>query len=265
MRISHSFITFICLLMLFASCSKFRKLQKSTDVDEKFAGAVEYYEKKEYFKAALLLEEIIPLLKGTEQAEIAQFYYAYCHYYQKQLTLAAYYFKSFYETFPRSKYAEEANYMYCITLSDDSPKYNLDQTNTYSALDAIQNFIMQYPETPNRDKCNNLMDQLNHKLEVKAFENAKLYYNMDSYKAALTAFNNFRKDYPESELAEEAMYLKIVTQFNYARNSVHTKQRDRYNEVIGYYTAFIDKYPQSKFSRQAESLYANAQAFLGPQ
>lgn len=256
------FLLVLAGIWLFSACGNFRKLQKSTDVEAKFKGAVQYYEKKDYYKAGILLEEIIPLLKGTDQAEIASFYYAYCHYHQKQLTLSAYYFKSFYETFPRSQYAEEANYMYCITLYDDSPKYNLDQTNTYNALEAIQAFILQYPETPNRDFCNGLMDKLNKKLEVKAFENAKVYVYKDDWKAALVALENFKKDFPESEYTQEASYLKIVTQYTYAKNSIAARQKERYNNVIEFYLSFVDKYPNSKFLRQAESYYNNAQAIL---
>ena len=256
------FLLIVATLFIMGGCGNFRKLQKSTDVEAKFAGAVQYYEKKDYYKAGILLEEIIPLLKGTDQAEIASFYYAYTHYHQKQLMLAAYYFKSFYETFPRSQYAEEANYMYCITLYEDSPKYNLDQTNTYTALEAIQAFILQYPETPNRDKCNELMDKLNWKLEIKAFQNAKLYHFKEDYKSALVALENFRKEYPESDFCPEAAYLKIVTQFTYAKNSVPAKQKERYSAVIDLYLSFVDKYPNSKFVRQAENYYNNTQAIL---
>ncbi|MES2388389.1 MAG: outer membrane protein assembly factor BamD [Bacteroidota bacterium] len=260
MRQYRFLAAFLLLLLVATGCSEFRRLQKSTDVEEKFAGAVKYYELKDYYKAAILLEEIIPLLKGTDQAEIAQFYYAYCHYHQKQLTLAAYYFKSFYETFPRSKYAEEASYMYCISLFEDSPKYNLDQTNTYSALEAISNFLMLYPESPNKEKCHQLIDELNRKLEVKAFMNARLYYDKDDYKAALVVLENFRKEYPTSDMAEEATFLKVATQYNYAKNSVLHKQRERYAAVADYYQAFIDRYPKSKFSRQAENIYSSAMA-----
>jgi hypothetical protein len=79
-------------LVLFASCSKFSKLQKSDDLELKKQGAYNYYDKKDYFRASQLLEELVPLLKGTQDAEKAEFLYAMCQYEVRLLESAAFYF-----------------------------------------------------------------------------------------------------------------------------------------------------------------------------
>jgi outer membrane protein assembly factor BamD len=51
-------------------------------LQEKYAGAVNYYKKKDYYRAGILFEELIPLMRGQAESELTQFYYAYCQFYQ---------------------------------------------------------------------------------------------------------------------------------------------------------------------------------------
>jgi outer membrane protein assembly factor BamD len=254
---------FLLLSLFFFSCSKFQKIQKSASVDEKYQAAIKYYEKKDYDKASLLFEEIIPIIKGTKESELAQFYIAYCHYYQGDYILSSHYFKKFYETFSRSEFAEESMYMYAYSLYEDSPAYNLDQTNTYTAIESMQNFINTYPESKFKDKCNEIIGQLRAKLERKAYENAELYSKTENYKAAVIAFNNFQRNYPDSDYNERVAYLKLVNAFNLAKSSTEDKKKERYEDTIEYYENFIDKYSSSRYLRQAENIYDSCVEVVG--
>ena len=93
------------------SCSEFRQIQKSVDWKVKYNGAMKYYEEGDYYRAITLFEEVLPLTRGKIEGEKAQFYYAYAHYKDKQYTLSAHYFKSFYTTYSRSDLAPEAEFM----------------------------------------------------------------------------------------------------------------------------------------------------------
>jgi len=87
MRLSAYIV--LVLLLVTASCSKFRKIQKSGDWELKYEAAMNYYQEEEYYKASVLFEEIIPIIRGSEKAEKAQFYFAYSYYHQKQYILAS--------------------------------------------------------------------------------------------------------------------------------------------------------------------------------
>jgi outer membrane protein assembly factor BamD len=76
------------------------------------------------------------------------------------------------------------------------------------------------------------------------------------YKSALTAFENFRKDFPDSKFNEEVSFLKIETQFDFAEKSLYRKQKERYSSVKVFYESFIDTYPSSEFLEIAEKYYA---------
>ncbi len=251
---------FVLLLLLVTavSCSKFRKIQKSTDWKVKYAAALDYYEAKDYFRSNALLEDIIPIIRGTEEAEKANFIYAYTYFYQDQFILSAHYFKLFTDIYGRSEYVEEAAYMNAYSLYKQSPQSSLDQTSTYEALAALQNFLNKYPNSKYAKDGDALIDELQRKLESKAYENAKLYHNLQRYKAALIAIKNFQYDYPDSKYREELTFLGVETAYQLAEVSIATVQEERYQKVLELYETFIDRYPNSKFVKQAEDYYADS-------
>ncbi|QHV94665.1 outer membrane protein assembly factor BamD [Spirosoma endbachense] len=254
----------ILVVFFLGSCSPFSKLQKNGSDDEKYKAAVQYYKKEDWYRAGLLFEELIPVLKGSTESEMAQFYHSYTQFHQQQYLLSATLFKKFYETFARSEYAQEAMYMYAYSLYKDTPQFNLDQSNTLTATSALQDFINTYPDSKYRDECTKIILELRGKLERKAYEKAKLYYktsgfNIASYKSSVIAINNFQREFPDSEFNEELAFLKVDAEYSLANNSLETKQKERYQEAIGYYQAFLDKYPNSKFIKQAERMYESSQ------
>ncbi|MVM32659.1 outer membrane protein assembly factor BamD [Spirosoma sp. HMF4905] len=254
----------IGVVFLLGSCSPFSKLQKSGNDDAKYKGALAYYKKGDWYRAGLLFEELIPVLKGSNESELAQFYYAYTQYQQAQYLLSATLFKKFYETFARSDYAQEAMYMYAYSLYRDTPSFNLDQSNTLTATSALQDFINAYPDSKYRDDATKQILDLRGKLERKAYEKAKLYYktsgfNIASYKSSVIAINNFQREFPDSQYNEELAFLKVDAEFSLAQNSLENKQKERYQEAISYHQAFIDKFPNSKFLKQSEKMYETSQ------
>lgn len=254
----------VLVVFFLGSCSPFSKLQKSGTDDEKYKAAVQYYKKEDWYRAGLLFEELIPVLKGSTESELAHFYHAYTQFHQQQYLLSATLFKKFYETFARSEYAQEAMYMYAYSLYKDTPQFNLDQSNTLTAASALQDFINTYPDSKYRDECTKIILELRGKLERKAYEKAKLYYktsgfNIASYKSSVIAINNFQRDFPDSEYNEELAFMKVDAEYSLANNSLETKQKERYQEAINYYQTFIDKYPNSKYLKQAERMYESSQ------
>ncbi|OWP63417.1 outer membrane protein assembly factor BamD [Hymenobacter amundsenii] len=253
-----AFFVLLLTTLLFSACSGYQKLLKSTDVNKKYEAAIRYYEEGDFFKAGTLLEELIPLLKGRPEAEKAQFYFANTNYRQRNYTLGAYYFKNFHDTYPNSQYAEEAYFMQAKSLFKDSPSFQLDQTNTYTALEVIQEFLRRYPESKFRVETESMSQELQKKLENKAFLAAKLYYDLRYYQSAVTAFTGFQQGYPASAYGEQAAFLKLSAQYDMAKESVPEKQQERYLEALAFYQTFIDNFPQSKDLKSAERMYDSA-------
>lgn len=245
----------LILPLIFISCSRFQRLQKSTDNEAKYNAAVKYYEKKDYYHALQLFEELVSVYRGTTKAEMSYYYYAYCTYYVDDYISAAYHFSTFTQSYPNSQYAEEMQYMFAYCYYIDSPVATLDQTSTLMAIEKFQLFINKYPSSSRVAEANQRIDELRLKLETKQFMNAKQYYRTENYKAAVTAFELLKKDYPSGTFDEEASFLIFKSEYEYARQSVEAKKGERYREAREYYLEFIDKFPQSRYLREAEKLY----------
>jgi len=95
------FIGLALVVVFLASCSEYQKLLKSSDFELKYKRAKEYYEKKDYYKASALFEELINIYKGTARGEEVYYYYTYCQYSLQEYIMAAYHFKFFAKNFPK--------------------------------------------------------------------------------------------------------------------------------------------------------------------
>lgn len=260
-KIKHLLIlSFTILILSITGCkSRFEKLRLSNDVAKKYAEGIRLYNKKDYSKALVLFEGLAQKYRGTAEAEDLNYYYAFTLYRLKDYTTARYKFKEFADTYPASKNAEECRYMgaYCFYL--DSPNSSLDQANTYKAIDALQLFINFYPKSDRAIQAAQYIANLRGKLETKAFDNAKLYYDLGGYdlsyyRSAVVALKNAQIEFPDIKYAEEMDLLILKSQYMYAKNSYPIRQEDRYNDAITYYNEFVDAHPKSKFAKEAELL-----------
>jgi outer membrane protein assembly factor BamD len=196
------------------------------------------------------------MMKATDKAQMLYYRHAYCYYYEKEYTLASYYFKRFSNNFPNTKEAEECFFMsaYCNFLN--SPEYQLDQTTTREALKDLQLFANTYPTSPRVSECNDLIDQIRIKLEHKDYKIAKMYYRMEDYDSAITCFNNILKDYTDSPHLEEIHFMILKSYYKYAKASIEQKKKERYQKAIVAFNDFVFLYPSSPYLKEAKDLKA---------
>ncbi|HNR48289.1 MAG TPA: outer membrane protein assembly factor BamD [Bacteroidia bacterium] len=256
-RLNKVIISLIAITLLFSSCSRFNRIRKSGDMNMKYNAAVKYYEDKKYYNALQLFEELIVVFRGTDKAEDAYYYYCLCYFYTGDYTSAAYHFNNFAQTFPTSSKAEDALYYnaYCYYL--DSAPSSLDQQSSTDAIRQFQLFINKYPNSARVPECNNLIDELRQKLEVKAWDNAMLYYKMEEYKSAIVALGNVITDFPTTKYQEECLFLMFKSAYLYAGNSIESKKEERYKSALEYYSRLVETFPQTTYKKEADRLYAS--------
>lgn len=226
---------------------------KSTDYRSKLEMANYYFQKKDYFRANSLYEQLEDVFGGTPTAEIVLYNSSQCDFGLKQYALAGFKFKTYFENYPTGEHAEEALYMtaYCQFLESQEPE--LDQTDTYKAIETFRIFFNVYPESKYVPECNTMLDKLRNKLSFKAYRIARLYYDMADYKSAIVALNNVVKDFPEIAQKEEIDFLYLKSHFLLAQNSVQEKQTERYNTTLEVYEEFSELYTEgSRYMTEAK-------------
>ena len=254
-KMNYRLFTILCLSLLFflPSC-KFQKILKNGTVDEKYETAVKLYEANDFSRALQLFDQLAGAMRATDKAQKIAYYYAFCYYNQKDYTMASYYFKRYATNYPNTAEAEECLFMsaYCNFLS--SPEYSLDQTTTYEALKDLQLFTNTYPKSKRVSECNDLMDQLRFKLELKDYKIARLFYRMEDYAAAIQSFTNILKEFPDSPHKEEILFLGVKSYYRYAKESIEGKQKDRHLKTVSAYNDFVAQYPESSFLDEAKEM-----------
>ena len=251
------------MFLALTSCKReFERIRSSGDVKAIYEKAEAYYAEEEYQKAQTLYELIIGSYRGRQEAEDIYYKYAYTYYYLGRYILASYYFKNFATTYSSSDFREEADFMAAYSNYQLSPIFRLDQSYTEKAIDEFQLFVNTYPQSEKVAQCNRLIDEMRLKLEKKAFEGAKLYFDLRQYQAAIQTFENVLKDFPETANIEEIRYMIINSAFELAENSVVDKQEERYSDVLKETSEFLTRYPNSSFSKDVRSFEQKAEGKL---
>jgi outer membrane protein assembly factor BamD len=263
MKITLKSTLLVLIVLSIVGCSGYEKVLKSNDYRKKYSEAMRYYKKGDYTRSSSLFDQIASVFRGTVQADTVYFYQAMSYFKQSDYILSGHYFRTLAKTYGASPFVEESEYMgaYCYYLT--SPRPELDQTNTIDALQAIQLFLIKYPNSNRAEECKGYVDELRNKLVEKSYLSAKLYFDLEDYKASLVALNNSLLQYPESKYREEIMFMLVKSSYLLAKGSVVTKQKERYQDSVDEYYSFAAEYPDSKYIKEAKRYYKLSSDFLG--
>lgn len=257
----------LTLALVFSSCGEYNKLLKSTDYEYKYEAAKTYFAKGQYNRAATLLNELITILKGTDKAEESLYMLGMSYYNQKDYQTAAQTFIQYYNVYPRGVYAELARFHAGKALYLDTPEPRLDQSGTYSAIQQLQMFIEYFPQSAKKEEAQNMIFALQDKLVMKEYLSARLYYNLgnylgNNYQACVITAQNALKDYPYTNLREDLSILILRAKYELAVYSVDDRKIERYREAVDEYYAFKNEFPESKYLKEAERVFKEAQKIL---
>lgn len=262
-----------CLLlaMISFSCTGYNRIVKTQDYEYKYEAAKQFYAEGMYNRAALLLQDVLSVLKGTEQGEESLYLTGLCNMKAHSYDAAATVFKKYYQTYPKGKYAEMARYNCAKSLYQLVSEPRLDQTATYEAVTEFQNFIENFPYSRHRQEAQDYIFKLQDILVEKEYLSAKLYYDLGTYigngvngnyGACIVTAENAIKDYPYTSRREDFAILVLKAKFALAALSIESKKEERYHSAIDEYYGFVTEYPESKYMKEAKSLFDKAKAYL---
>lgn len=250
-------LVFICLL---SSCSEYTKVLKSKDINYRFEYAKRAFEKKKYSQAYTILTDLITPLRGKPQGEEALYLLARSYYESKDYLNSGLYFKTYYQRYPKGKYAEDSRFYSGYGYYLDSPDPQLDQSITIKGIEELQSFLEYFPRSEHTSTAQNAIFELQDKLTLKDLQNAQLYYNLgnflgNNYRSAIIVAQNALKSYPYSKYKEDFELLILKAKFQEAKQSIAERQADRYREVIDEYYSFINNFPDTPNRKEADAIF----------
>ena len=257
------------------SCGEYNKVLKSTDYEYKYEAAKSYFGKGQNTKAAAILEELITILKGTDKAEESLYMLGMTYYNQGDFITASHYFSTYYNTYPRGTYTEQARFYSGKALFLDTPEPRLDQSSTYKAIQELQMFMEYFPASNRHQEAQQMIFDLQDKLVMKDYMAARLYYDLGSYTgnssysttgnnylACIVTAQNALKDYPYTKLREDISILLLRAKYDMAKESVEEKKGERMRDAIDEYYAFKNEFPESKYTKEVENIYKDAKKYV---
>ena len=258
-RFMKKFIYITLIAFVLNSCGEYQKVLQGDDLEQKFKLGEQLYEAGKYEKARNLFAQIVPKYRGKPQAEKLNYLYIKTFYEDKKYAEASFRMQQFVEIHPKSEKVDEVAFLAAKSYYNLSPIYSKEQKETIEAIGKIQEFINRFPDSQYTSEANELVQELDSKLERKAFEIAKQYHTTgpgkNDFTAAIKAFNNFLFNYPGTSYKEDAFYLRFDSAYQQAVNSVQRRKQERLNEAVGYYNELKKSFAESKYIDQVDKMH----------
>lgn len=218
-------INLLALGFLITACSNKSSI-RDIDYDLEFEKGKTALSKKKFVKAQDHFNTVVIGASHTELGDDALFFLGESHFYAKNeelLAIAEY--DRLIRRMPFSPYIERARYRICEAYVRMSPKYYRDQTFSEKALEKLQEYIDDYPNSDNRIKAQEVILVLREKLSKKAYNSGLLYMKMEEYSAAMLVFKKVIESYYDTDYLELA-HMKTIACHIY---------RDEFEEAKVYY------------------------------
>lgn len=253
-----------CVALLMTSCvNEYNQITKSGDYTLKYEYAKQCYAQGKYSRVVPLLQELVTMKKGSTEGEECLYMLAMAEFGMKDYETASEYFKKYFSSYPKGRYAENAKYYVGESLFQNAPEPRLDQSTTMTAIAAFQEYLDIFPNAHLKDQATGRLYALQDLLVEKEYKSARLYFDLgtyfgnctnggNNYEACIVTAQNALKDYPYSNRREEFASLVMRSKYELAKMSVESKQLERYQDAEDECYGFINEYPDSKERTLAE-------------
>lgn len=269
------FLPLLLVLTMLTACSEFSAVVKSDDYEYKYEAAKALYADGQYRQAAELFSMLLAPLKGTSYGEESLYMLAESNLKAKDYESAAMFFKKYYQVYPKGHYMEMARFNSGYSLYKQVADIRLDQTSTMEAIREYQDFLDYCPNTSLKEQTHAVIYELQDRLVEKEYLSAKLYYDLgtytlnsiyggNNYEACVVTAQNALKDYPYASagLRENLSILILRAKYHLARQSVEAKRVERFRDAIDEYYAFENDFPESKYLKEANSIFRYSQRMV---
>lgn len=246
----------LLVVLMLPACSTGR-LRYDTP-QEAYQKGMADFERERYDRAAEYFQAVLTFGRAGEYADDAQLYLARSYARSDQHILAASEYTRFAQLYRGDPRVAEAEFERAMQYVQQSPGYQLDQTQTEAAVQTLQLFVNRFPEHEKRAEAEALIADLRAKMARKAYESGLLYERRELYEAAAITFERAFQDFPDAAYADESLLGAIRMYVAYADESIAARQAERYGKAVELYERFVEIFPSSSHLRDAEDLYTRA-------
>jgi len=219
-------LIFPLLLLALAGCPKRAQIQPvPQDAQQAIDQATANLEAKRYGQAEDQFTSIIFNFPGSRQASDAQYYLAETYFRSKDYLQAQSEFDFYLKNFPNGRFQEEATYKLAVSYLRSAPSHVRDQSRALKAMEVINQFLEDYPDSPLRAEAGQLLGDIAERVALREFDAARIYYTSGEYRSALVYYKYINETYP-------AERWPGMERYRFAVSLLETADTTRAREVL---------------------------------
>jgi outer membrane protein assembly factor BamD len=247
-----SLVIFLVLLLV-AGCASTKKIGKGT-ADEQYELARKLYERGKYTDAEEAFRLLVFNHSGVSYIDSVQYFLGMCYFDDEYYILAVSEFRRLVKNFPHSTLADDGQLMIGKSYYLSAPgNVGLDQSDTYTAVTELENFIEDYPQSPLIDEATSLLRECKSKIAHKIYKSGEQYYKMGMKTAARVYLEEVVTDFESPEWRGCALYLLAKID----------QSEDKLEDSEAKLTNLLREFPHHKWERKAENLLEDVRDDLG--
>lgn len=234
---------------LLAGCAG-RNTDGEINIDARYTRGIERFEKGKWLKAAEDFNWVVLNNPAGNLAAEAQYHYAECAFQQKQYVEAQLEFERLLRRWASTTHMLQARYRIVQSLVAQSPKYFYEQEATVEAINEMQLFIDDFPQSEYRAETEDLIAQLRLKLARKYYESGRQYLKWQKPDAARIYLKAVIAQFYDTEFADQARIAMVIS-FLIEENPV---------EAQVYLDGESENFADLALQQEAERILAKAQS-----
>ena len=177
-------ITVIFFIIIISNCSS-NNVSSQHKIQVNYDQGIDFYNNKKYSKAKESFQYVILNSSGSRLALESEFYLSESLYYLKEYEEALYGYDNYARSSQNLNLIERSRFRLSECAYNLAADYTKDQTTTLDAIDKIEIFLEDYPNSEYYLDIFPLKLDLQYRLVKKKYESAILYMKLQEYKSAL--------------------------------------------------------------------------------
>ena len=166
---------------------------------------------REYGKSARAFDEIDRYYPYSRWALRAQIMEAFAYYVRRDYDESVIVVDRFLQLYPGNSFAPYAYYLKALCLYAQISDTNRDQKMTRQALDALNEVVRRFPDTPYAKDAEEKIVLAQDYLAAKEVNIGRYYLKQNAYIAAMNRFTDVVKNYQTTQHVQEALYRLTET------------------------------------------------------
>ncbi len=203
------------------------------------------FQNKKYLSAIEKFQQLVYNFPGAVFVDSAQFFLAQSYFGNDEYELAAVEYNRLVSNYPQSELYDDAQYMTGLCYFKNTPQnYGLDQEDLKLAIAALNNFMLDNPESDLVPDAKDIILKARTRLAHKDYASGVMYTKMYDLKAARIYFQQVIDEYTDTEYAGMALFQ--LAEIDYKEKDYQSAS-DRLNH-------FLNIYENSELAARARDL-----------